>query len=126
MRLLLDTHALLWFVSAPEHLTQTVIDAVCSPQNAVGVSAASAYEIALRVARGKLPPLPLAYDTLCGALRIDGLPIRPELAERAGRLDTAISRDPWDRIIAAHALVDGWTVVTLDPVIAAFGARTLW
>ena len=95
------------------------------PGNSVHVSAASIYEIGLKVTQLKLAGIPMDVRDSIDALGFAALPISGEHAEHAARFPL-VHRDPWDRIIAAQAIVERMTVVTRDPEIAALGASTLW
>lgn len=129
MRLLLDTHALLWALAEPRHLSRSAAGALRDPSNAVYVSAASAWEIATKQRLGRLPgagPIVAAYHGHLVTLRADELAITATHALRAGGL-LVDHRDPFDRLLAAQALVEGLTLVSADAVFAAFPNLTvLW
>jgi PIN domain nuclease of toxin-antitoxin system len=125
MRLLLDTHALLWAMEDSPQLSERARNAVLHPKAEVRVSAVSAYELALKARLGRLPSLPQPLAVLIQAQGFTPLPVTTAHAELAGSLPTAI-RDPWDRLLAAQSLLEGLTVVTRDPALAELGARVLW
>lgn len=129
MKLLLDTHAVVWWLTDSPKLTHGARSAIASPTNDVYVSAASGWEIATKVRRGRWPeaaPLLVGLHALLAENRIAVLPIELGHAVRAGTLDGA-HNDPFDRIIAAQALEqDELTLVTVDPVFGDFGVKTLW
>lgn len=125
MRLLLDTHALLWALAAPSKLPVRTATALRDPGNDVFVSAASGWEIAIKTALGKLSAdldeivrtsLEVGFEelpvTLVHARRVHSLPPR--------------HRDPFDRMLVAQALEEGLTVVTHDALVVAYGAPILW
>ena len=92
------------------------------------VSPVSIYEIASKVRLGKLPALTEVLAAYRGALTSDGftsLTLTTDHAHDAGLL-IGRHRDPFDRLIAAQALVEKLTVITLDREIAAFGCEVLW
>jgi PIN domain nuclease of toxin-antitoxin system len=92
------------------------------------VSAASAWELAIKVRLGKLPEASRLTHRLAESLAeqdFKALPISLEHA-RLGGLLPGTHRDPFDRLLAAQALVDDLMLVTNDAAIATFGARTLW
>ena len=123
MRLLLDTHALLWWL-ADEGLTVPARDAIADPGNVVMVSAASAWEISVKKALGKLA----APDDLEHQVQASGfLPLPISLAHgvAAGRLDR-YHEDPFDRMLVAQAQCEGLVIVTRDPGIAAYDVPVLW
>jgi PIN domain nuclease of toxin-antitoxin system len=94
----------------------------------VFVSAASAWELAMKVRLGKLPSAVRLTDRLAETLveqNFAPLPIRLEHGRLAGLLPGQ-HRDPFDRMLAAQALVDDMALVTNDAAFAAFGVKVLW
>ncbi len=128
--ILLDTHAWIWLVSAPEQLSENARVAVRAA-SAVGVSPISCWEIATKAARGRLT-LDRDVDAWIGqALRYEGVEVAtltPRIAVRAGKLGTeGFHGDPADRMLAATAMVRGISLVTKDAQIRAFDAvDTIW
>ena len=111
MRLLLDTHALLWWL-ADEGLSAQAREAIADPDNLVAVSAASAWEISIKKALGKLA----APDDLEQQIQAGGftaLPISIAHGIAAGRL-ARHHEDPFDRVLIAQAITEGMTIVTRD------------
>jgi len=111
VRLLLDTHALLWWL-ADEGLNPQAREAIADPDNLVAVSAASAWEISIKQALGKLT----APDDLEQQLQAGGftaLPISIAHGIAAGRLPRH-HEDPFDRVLIAQAMAEGMTIVTRD------------
>lgn len=129
MRLLLDTHTLLWALTEPKRLSTIARNAVASPSNELVVSAASAWEIATKHRLGRLPQadaLIAAYPQHLDRLGAQRLPVSELHALTAGRLEWD-HRDPFDRILAAQGMLESLTLVTNDPPIIDFtGVRTLW
>ena len=126
MRLILDTHALLWWLTDHPRLSQPARDAVADATNEVLASPASGYEIANKERLGKLPH-GIAQD-LWPALRtarIRVLSLTLEHMVVAGALPGP-HRDPWDRLIMAQARVDQLVVVSLDPVFRDYGCPVCW
>ena len=127
MRLLADTHVVLWALLRPSKLDRRAARALRAAANDVLVSAASLWEMAIKAELGKLRlPGPLG-EWLPEALERTGLetlPIAGAHALAAGALPPH-HRDPFDRMIAAQALSDGLTVVTRDARFAAYGVAVL-
>jgi len=122
MRLLLDTHALLWWL-ADEGLTTPAQNAIADPGNLVLVSAATAWEISIKKALGKLA----APDDLERQVQAGGfspLPISIAHGVAAGQLPRH-HEDPFDRMLIAQALADGLTIVTRDKRFDAYGVALL-
>jgi PIN domain nuclease of toxin-antitoxin system len=125
---LLDTHAALWWWTDLPKLGRVALAAIEEAATPIFVSTVSGFEIALKWRLGKLPNLgdPRdSYEPLMMRNRFIDLPISAAHAVRAGTLDGA-HRDPFDRLIAAQALMEDLTVITRDPEIAAFGCKVLW
>jgi len=123
VRLLLDAHALLWWLADDPALGGSARDLISDPANEVFVSAATVWEISVKRALGKLD----APDDLVEVLAAEGFIEAPILAsdgERAGRLD-AHHRDPFDRMLVAQSLRLDAAVVTREPAFAAYGTRTV-
>jgi PIN domain nuclease of toxin-antitoxin system len=118
VRLLLDTHVLLWWL-ASEGLSADAQNAISDPANLVAVSAASAWEISIKKSLGKL----MAPDDLEQQVRTGGffeLPISIGHATAAGAL-ARHHDDPFDRMLIAQALAEGLTVVTSDKRFRDYG-----
>ena len=128
MKLLLDTCAFLWIAGGVRSIPPRVAAAYRSPDNDVFLSAASAWEVAVKYATGKLP-LPAQPQSLIAAERdrlgIASLAIDEESALHVARLPM-LHRDPFDRMLVAQAIVHGMTIATPDDWIARYAARTMW
>jgi PIN domain nuclease of toxin-antitoxin system len=125
MKLLLDTHALIWWLTDNPKLSHAARAAVADPNNPIFASAASGYEIANKERLGRLPGN--LTEVLPKALR------KARISTHALRLDHTVAgrlpgphRDPWDRLIMAQAICDGFAVVTLDPVFRDYGVAVCW
>ena len=128
MKLLLDTCTFLWALSGVPPLPPRVADMVRNPDNDVFLSAASAWEIAIKYAAGKLtlPELPERYVPTMRAERgFTPLAIDEESALHASRLPS-LHRDPFDRLLVSQAIVHGMTILTPDPILSRYPARTFW
>ena len=120
MRLLIDTHVLLWWLSDDRKLAKTAREIIANPDNDVLVSSASVWEISIKTALGRLE---IALDDLESAIARNGfrpLPIGFRHALTAGRLP-AVHRDPFDRILVAQASVEELRVVSHDRVFERYG-----
>lgn len=127
MRLLLDTHALLWWWTDDKRLSQGARAALMQRGNEVLVSAASAWEVATKRRLGKLP-LPETFTSVNDLVARDGfihLPVSTQHAERAGSYAQP-HPDPFDRMLAAQAELENLTLVTCDPALTAFPISRLW
>lgn len=113
--ILLDTHTLLWLVSAPDQLSAKAREAISDPVREIAVSAASAWEIAIKTRLGRLDgePLLAAWPDIMAAMAVTELPIEVPDAMMAGRLRWN-HRDPFDRMIVAQAARRGLTIATRD------------
>ena len=128
MALLLDTHAVVWWWLYAPRLGARARRALAADDQPTFVSAVSALEIGIKFRIGKLPEFgdpAMRYPTQMARDGFTALPVTESHALRAGLLP-GDHRDPFDRIIAAQALAEGLTVVTVDPAFAAFGCRVLW
>jgi PIN domain nuclease of toxin-antitoxin system len=116
--ILLDTNALLWLVSAPETIPTMVRGVLADPRAEVCVSAASAWEIAIKTRLGRLDgdTLLSAWSDIIRDMRTSELPIESSDAILAGRLPWE-HKDPFDRVIVAQALRRNLTVATRDAQI---------
>jgi PIN domain nuclease of toxin-antitoxin system len=123
MTLLIDTHALLWYLLAPEKLSPPALARMKEPHQQVNVSVASVWEAAIKVGIGKLE----VPSDLTEGIRLVGFQyqdIEPEDAWAAGRLPLH-HRDPFDRMIIAQALRRNLPVLTRDPRFEAYGVTIL-
>lgn len=127
MRLLLDTHALLWWVANHPNLSAAADQALNSPTNEVFVSAASAWEVTTKARLGKLVAGPLAHDFV-GEVRRQGfhpLPITLDHGQRAGNLPGP-HRDPFDRMLIAQAQTENLVLLSNEELFDAYGVQRLW
>jgi PIN domain nuclease of toxin-antitoxin system len=118
MKLLLDTHAFLWWDSNDAHLPAALHSAIAAPRNEVFVSAVTVWEIAIKRASGKL----IFQAPVAKAIQKHGflpLPITVEHAEWAGSLPQ-LHRDPFDRLLVAQAQLLGLTLVSVDEQILRY------
>ncbi len=128
MRLLLDTHAVLWWLFDDPKLTAAPRAAIAEPGNEPIVSAASAWEIATKHRLGKLPEagdVPVRLPFYLRRVRLGVLAVGLNHALRAGSLPGP-HRDPFDRMLIAQAEVEGVPVVTVDRVFRDYGVAVVW
>lgn len=130
MRLLLDTHTLLWYTTNDPHLSKTAETLIVDPANEVFMSPASYWEIAIKVSIGKLTltqPYEDFTDVCVKRYGFRILPIEPRHTAVVSRLPfPGTHRDPFDRLIVAQSLVEGISVVSVDSQLDAYGVSRLW
>ncbi len=123
MRLLLDTHTFLWWLSDWERISESAQAAIADPNNEVLVSAVTGWEIGIKKARGRL----VAPDNLAAVVeekRFEHLSLTFAHAERAAALPPH-HRDPFDRMLIAQAQAEGLVIVTRDSRIADYEVATM-
>ena len=121
MRLLLDTHVLLW-IAAADTRVQHLHDRIVDPANEVFVSAASYWEIAIKAALGKLVTDLAALRKSVAASGYAELPVLGVHTESLVRLPL-IHKDPFDRLLVAQAITEPMRLLTADRVLAEYGAH---
>jgi PIN domain nuclease of toxin-antitoxin system len=125
VRLLLDTHAVVWWLLDDPHLSAAARAAIGDPGNDLLISAAVGYEIAYKQRSGRLPRMPGDLSAELRRENMSVLPISLDHALAAAAL-RGPHRDPWDRIMMAQALAEGCRIVTLDPVFSDYEIPVLW
>jgi PIN domain nuclease of toxin-antitoxin system len=128
VRLLLDTHALLWWLDGDRRLSGRARRAIGDESNHVFVSAASAWELSTKARLGKLPAAGAVAADVAACIAdqgFQGLDVTVLHGQRAGEL-AGPHRDPFDRLLAAQALTEGLTVVSADEVFDAYSVRRFW
>lgn len=128
MRLLLDTCTFLWLAGGSDEVSPRAREAFVDPANEVFLSAASAWEIALKHQLGRLPlpePPAMFVPAQRGAHGIEPLPIDEEASLHVAKLPRLHS-DPFDRLLVAQAMVAGLVLVTPDEAVRQYPVRTLW
>ena len=119
-RLLVDTHALLWWLTDDPALSPAARDAIADPVNEPFVSAASVWEIAIKRSLGKLTVLDRIADE-----GFVWLPISANHAWQVGELPLH-HRDPFDRILVAQALIERLPIITGDSHFGQYGVQVRW
>ena len=124
MRVLLDTHTLLWALAEDKRLSRRAHELIVSEDNEVMVSAVSAWEIATKKRLGKLE----APDSLSEVIEQTGFRKRLLTFEDAAQLEQLPlhHRDPFDRMLIAQAVVDGVPLVSRDPAMIDYPVNVLW
>jgi PIN domain nuclease of toxin-antitoxin system len=128
MRLLLDTHAFLWFAWDDPHLSRAANDLIEEGANQVVVSAASVWEFAIKVGTGKLvlaKPLDRFLDEHFARNEFEVLPIERRHAVHVATLPLH-HRNPFDRMLVAQSMVEALPLVSADPALDAYGISRLW
>jgi PIN domain nuclease of toxin-antitoxin system len=127
VRLLLDTHALLWFAEGDDRLGDAASRAIQDRRNHVIVSIASYWELAIKsgLGRFRFAYSPAELLTRATSAGFDLLPLAIEHVEAVRSL-ALLHRDPFDRILIAQAITTGSTLVTRDGQFAAYGVPVLW
>jgi PIN domain nuclease of toxin-antitoxin system len=128
MRLLLDTHALIWWLLGDASLSAAAFSAIADPANDVFVSTASAWEISTKYRIGKLPNAAILATDVAGIVSAQGfgeLPISIRHGQIAGNLPR-IHKDPFDRMLIAQAVAADMTLVSNEALFNAYGVARLW
>lgn len=128
MRILLDTHAYLWWIARSDRLSIAAYDAVTNSGNEVFFSAASAWEIATKHRLGRLPEAESVIQNILASIEAAGfeeLPISVRDGEYAGRLP-GHHQDPFDCIIIAQALIRNLAIISNERVFDRYGVNRIW
>jgi PIN domain nuclease of toxin-antitoxin system len=128
LQALLDTHALIWWFSDNSLLPPTVREIIADTENTLLVSAASAWELAIKYRLGKLRKVADLVSDFSGRIEREGfqlLPISAEHGIRAGMLP-GLHKDPFDRMLIAQAQAENVPIVSNEAVFEAYAVRRLW
>ena len=128
MRLLLDTHTIVWWFSGNQRLPSKARQAIADSSNDKFVSAASAWEIATKYRLGKIPSVAALANDFRDRVAGDGfdeLPTTVQHALRAGSLPGP-HRDPFDRLLIAQAISNDLVLVSNETLFDRYGAQRLW
>ncbi len=128
MKLLLDTHSFLWFVTSDSQLSPAALALIADVNNELFLSPASYWEVAIKVSLGKYP-LTVPFETFfTTALAANGIQILPVEIPHAAVLSALPMhhKDPFDRMIAAQALSESIPVVSSDAALNLYGVTRLW
>jgi PIN domain nuclease of toxin-antitoxin system len=128
VRLLVDSQSLIWYVDQDHFLSPTAHAAITDPSNELLVSAATVWEIAIKVGLKKLTlsfPYRVWMEQAIADLDLIILPIMVEVANVQADLPWH-HRDPFDRLIIAQALVEDMPVVSIDEIFDQYGIKRMW
>lgn len=128
MRVLLDTHALLWWLDGDRRLVKKPRALIADQATVVLVSAASAWEISTKARLGKLPSAVEVAADIGGAVASQGflaLPVTIAHAQRAGALPGPL-RDPFDRMLIAQSQLEDLPLISIERVFDRYGIQRLW
>lgn len=128
MRLLVDTHAYFWWVKDNVQLSRRALSALADPDADILLSAVVVWELATKSRLGKWPGAESALADIDHAIvaeRLSPLPITLDHARRSGLLPSA-HKDPFDRLLAAQAAIEGVPIITADPAFRTMGVEIVW
>ena len=124
MRLLIDSHAFLWWSGASAVLSRAARDAIADPANEVLISVAALWELMIKQSLGKLT-LPADIEAMVAGQGFSVLAITFDHLCRIGTLPR-LHRDPFDRMMIAQALAEGIPIATGDRVFTTYGVQVVW
>lgn len=124
MRILADTHILLWWLQDDARLPEAANRLITDPTNALYVSAASIWEIAIKSALGRIAADPAAIEAALDPSGFAGLPVTTQHAVEVAKLPPH-HRDPFDRLLVAQSLVEPMRLLTHDQMLAQYGDTIL-
>ena len=128
MKTIIDTHALIWAVDDPERLGSKARAIINDSMNEILFSSGSIWELAIKIGLGKLTlslPFPTWMNQAVTDLSLAILPITIECADAQSRLDNH-HRDPFDRLLIAHALVMSAPLISSDSIFDHYGIDRIW
>ncbi len=128
MRLLLDSNALIWWVTEPARLSSKADRAIRERNHEILVSLVSLWEITIKIGKGGLPQLGSSIQYLLDEVReqrFEMLPLRPEHLLALGRLERH-HRDPFDRLLVAQGIAEQLPLVTPDPAFGRYPVEVFW
>ncbi len=127
MRILLDTHAFLWFITDDDRLTRVAREEIILIENEVLLSYASLWEIAIKASTGKLD-MQQQYEELIRRAMDEAMTLLPIDLDALALVTTLPfhHRDPFDRLLIAQAIVQNLPIVTRDPAFAGYPVELIW
>ncbi len=127
MDILLDTHALVWFLNGDKKLSRIVKDSIENPDNLKFISIASIWEIAIKISLNKFG-FPKGFEDFLRLVDDNGFEILPISFEHALTVSSLefIHKDPFDRLIVAQGICEDLTIATKDNFVEQYKVRILW
>jgi PIN domain nuclease of toxin-antitoxin system len=128
VRLLLDTHTFLWFITNDPRLSATAKAEIADPANDILISPASYWEVAIKISLGKYPLSAPFESFISKSIEDNGFTILPLEPKHAAVLTSLPfhHRDPFDRMIVAQASAENISIVSADALLDRYGVRRIW
>lgn len=128
MKLLLDTHAFLWFVLNDSQLSSTALNLIVEPSHDLLLSAASYWEIAIKISIGKYQIPGKFEEWIAEQIQVNALEILPIKISHAAIVSQLPfhHRDPFDRLLVAQALAEGISIISVDTIFDAYQVDRRW
>ncbi len=128
MKILLDTHAFLWWDSEPEKLAPIVSDMLSDAENSIFFSVVSAWEIQIKKQLGKLSLSISLAEMIEGQQQVNKVSILPVQLHHVLALDELPThhKDPFDRLLIAQAKIDGLKIVSADSIFSKYDVDVIW
>lgn len=126
--MLLDTHVFIWWVEGSPRLTKSARAAISKPDEPCFVSVASWWEMAMKISLERLTLTQAVDRFVAEHMAVNGFQPLTLMLPHAARVATLPlhHRDPFDRLLAAQALVEGLSIVSADPVFRRYGVKRVW
>jgi PIN domain nuclease of toxin-antitoxin system len=128
MKILLDTHAFLWAITEDAQLSLRAREVFTARTSELFLSVASIWEILIKVQLKKLPLTKTVVPFLREQLAINNIHVLPIVLDHVARLEDlpVHHRDPFDRILVAQSLEEGWPLLSADPLLARYPTELIW
>ena len=128
MKVLLDTHAFIWWTVDPVRLGPQANRRCFDPASQLVLSVASVWEMQIKVMLSKLTVHQPLRQMIADQVEQNGLEVLPVKLEHVLRLDSlpSLHQDPFDRLLVAQALAEGWDLISHDPAITQYSVRVIW
>ena len=125
---LLDTHTLIWFITAPERLPKHILAMILSPESRPTVSFATLWEMSIKMALGKMPAVQMSIAAVAATMEQQSIDLLlPQVADLTVGMTLPLHhRDPFDRLLIAQALRLGVPVLSVDAKFRAYGLEVIW